>query len=189
MRLTVMAESVAMDVARLQVARGLVPRRLIDGALRLIHVQLLEQGASAEQLGDWLWQMHWFPELKWRDEIVQLSSVLPPMWRTGHMCDPQILLQFPHTGPEPDISLHLDTEPDWAGERRYLRIVGVPLSPWRRDNGGLLVEREGRVEPVELDPGDAVMMAPDVAHSGGINGTGSLRYGVYFRWLEAAPGS
>jgi ectoine hydroxylase-related dioxygenase (phytanoyl-CoA dioxygenase family) len=37
---------------------------------------------------------------------------------------------------------------------------------------------------VELDPGDAVAMTPDLEHSGGINRTGSLRYGVYFRWLR-----
>ena len=40
---------------------------------------------------------------------------------------------------------------------------------------------------VELDPGDAVMMSPAVWHSGGINRTGSIRYGVYFRWLGMPP--
>jgi ectoine hydroxylase-related dioxygenase (phytanoyl-CoA dioxygenase family) len=87
-------------------------------------------------------------------------------------------------GSEPEITFHLDQEPDWAQSRRYLRIVGIPLSPWRRENGGLLVEGDDGPEPVELDPGDAVRMDPDLAHSGGINLTGAIRYGVYFRWLE-----
>jgi ectoine hydroxylase-related dioxygenase (phytanoyl-CoA dioxygenase family) len=47
-----------------------------------------------------------------------------------------------------------------------------------------LVKRGADVEAVELDPGDAVAMTPDLEHSGGINRTGSLRYGVYFRWLR-----
>jgi hypothetical protein len=29
------------------------------------------------------------------------------------------------------------------------------------------------------------MMTPDLPHSGGINRSGRLRYGVYFRWLTA----
>jgi ectoine hydroxylase-related dioxygenase (phytanoyl-CoA dioxygenase family) len=33
------------------------------------------------------------------------------------------------------------------------------------------------------DPGDAIVMSPGLPHSGGVNLTGSLRYGIYFRWL------
>jgi hypothetical protein len=167
-----------------QVGRGVVPTDLIDDALRLLHVDLLEQGARAGTLSDWLWSAHWFPHLNYRDEILALAPVLPADWQTGVLCDPQILLQFPHVGPEPEITFHLDQEPDWAQSRRYLRIVGIPLSPWRRENGGLLVEGDDGPEPVELDPGDAVRMDPDLPHSGGINLTGAIRYGVYFRWLE-----
>jgi ectoine hydroxylase-related dioxygenase (phytanoyl-CoA dioxygenase family) len=60
----------------------------------------------------------------------------------------------------------------------------VPLSPWRRENGGLLVEVDGAPVAVELDPTDVVLLRPDLRHSGGVNRTGSLRYGVYFRWLQ-----
>src|SRR3954468_7152303 len=171
-----------------EVARGVVPRERIDEALRLLHLDLLERGASAEELSKWLWGAHWFPHLKEREEIYALGESLPEEWRTGRICEPQILLQFPHVGPEPEITFHLDQEPDWAESRRYLRIVGIPLSPWRRENGGLLVEGGDGPEPVELDPGDAVRMDPDLAHSGGINLTGAIRYGVYFRWLvDGAP--
>lgn len=173
--------------ATYEIGRGLIARDLVDDALRLLHLDLLERGASAATLGAWLWGAHWFPHLNYEPAIVALADALPPAWRTGKLSDPQILLQFPHVGPEPDITFHLDEEPAWAGDRGYLRIVGVPLSPWRRENGGLLVAAAGETVAVELDPGDAVMMTPDLPHSGGVNRTGSLRYGVYFRWLADEP--
>jgi ectoine hydroxylase-related dioxygenase (phytanoyl-CoA dioxygenase family) len=169
---------------RFEVERGVVEQHRLDDALRLLHLDVLQNGASSDQLSEWLWGAHWFPHLNWRPEITALAEALPPEWRTGTMCDPQILLQFPHTGPEPEIVFHTDEEPAWAAGRRYLRIVGVPLSPWRAENGGLLAEIDGDAAPIELHPGDAVAMAPDLRHSGGVNVTGSIRYGIYFRWLQ-----
>ena len=172
------------------VARTVVDRERVEDALRLLHLDILQRGASAETLSEWLWGAHWFPHLNWREQITALAECLPEHWCDGRMCDPQILLQFPHSGPRPEISFHLDEEPAWAHGKRYARIVGVPLSPWRADNGGLLVQVDGRTEAVELDVGDAVAMAPDLLHSGGLNLTGAIRYGVYFRWLaddEAQP--
>lgn len=170
--------------AELQVRRGAVPEELVDDALRLLHLDLLERGASAEQLGDWLWGAHWFGHLNYDRRILALAEALPESWRSGQLCDPQILLQFPHVGLEPEVTFHLDKEPEWADGRRYRRIVGVPLSQWHRDNGGLLVRRDDEIEAVELMPGDAVMMGPELWHSAGINVTGAIRYGVYFRWLD-----
>jgi hypothetical protein len=167
-----------------RVARGVVAPALVDGALRRLHIDLLERGASAEILAGWLWGAHWFPHLTRDAAVLALAEALPPDWRTGTLCDPQILLQFPHVGPEPEITFHVDEEPHWAQEGRYVRIVGVPLSPWREDNGGLLVRPAGDTIAVELDPGDAVMLTPDLPHSGGINRTGAVRYGIYFRWLD-----
>jgi hypothetical protein len=178
-----MIPSVTSESFRVQ--RGAVPPERVDAALRAIHLDLLERGASVGELGEWLWGMHWFPHLTYRDEILALADALPPDWQTGARCDPQILLQFPHVGPEPEVTFHLDEEPAWAGGRRYERIVGVALSPWRRENGGLLVRNGGGdAAAVELDAGDAVLLPPDLPHSGGVNRTGSIRYGVYFRWLE-----
>ena len=168
--------------------RGVIPGQRVDDALRLLHLDLLERGALAEELSEWLWGMHWFPHLKERREILALAEALPEEWRTGRICEPQILLQFPHVGPEPEISFHVDQEPAWAGERTYLRIVGVPLSPWRGDNGGLLVKTDDGPAPVEADPGDVIVMTPDLPHSGGVNRTGRLRYGVYFRFLADEDG-
>lgn len=167
-----------------EVRRSLIPSDLIDAALRLLHLDLLERGASAETLGEWLWGTSWFPHLNYDPAVMALAESLPDDWRSGTIADPQILLQFPHSGPQPEITFHTDQEPPWAQGRRYVRIVGVPLSPWRLRNGGLLIELDDGTLPVEIDPGDAVMMAPDLPHSGGVNLTGSIRYGIYFRWLQ-----
>lgn len=170
--------------SRFEVRRDVVAHELLDDALRLLHVDLLEYGYSAQTLGQWLWEMQWFPHLRWHDEIVALAETLPQEWRSGTLCDPQILLQFPHVGPEPEIVFHVDDEPPWADGRRYLRIVGIPLTPWRARNGALVVNVVGGASAVEVDPGDAVMLSPDLEHSGGINRAGLPRYAVYFRWLE-----
>ncbi|HEY2321160.1 MAG TPA: hypothetical protein VGH67_22820 [Solirubrobacteraceae bacterium] len=170
--------------ASYEVRRRVIDPGLIDDALRTIHLDLLSRGASAEELSQWLWGAHWFPHLNYEPQILALAEALPDDWRIGERCDPQILLQFPHVGPVPGVTFHLDQEPAWADGKRYRRIVGVPLSRWSRDNGGLLVKHGGHAEPVELVPGDVVAMSPDLPHSGGINTTGTVRYGIYFRWLE-----
>jgi hypothetical protein len=167
-----------------EVRRGVVAPERIDDALRALHLDLLARGASAEEMSSWLWGAHWFPHLTYSEPILALADALPADWRTGERCDPQILLQFPHTGPEPEITFHVDQEPAWARGRCYRRIVGVALSRWHSDNGGLIVRAGDEVTSIELEPGDAVAMAPDLPHSGGINRTGSIRYGVYFRWLQ-----
>lgn len=174
-------ESVGSD--DVEVRRQVVAPHLIQDALRSLHIDLLERGASASELGEWLWGMHWFPHLRSDPRILALAAALPQEWRGGEFCEPQILLQFPHVGDEPEISYHRDQPPDWAAGRGYARIVGVPLSRWHGENGGLLVRSEAGPVPVELAPGDVVRMAADVWHSGGINRTGEIRYGVYFRWL------
>jgi ectoine hydroxylase-related dioxygenase (phytanoyl-CoA dioxygenase family) len=47
----------------------------------------------------------------------------------------------------------------------------------------LIVKTDRGVEQVVLEPGEAVM-TPELEHSGGVNKTGAIRYGVYFRVLE-----
>lgn len=173
-----------VDGATFEIRRGAVSPQLVNDALRLLHLDLLARGAAAPELGDWLWGAHWFPHLRYQGPITALAQALPARWRTGELCDPQILLQFPHVGPEPEITFHRDQEPEWAIGRRYARIVGVALSPWRSENGGLIVRPADQSQAVELDPGDAVMMDPGLEHTAGVNRTGSIRYGVYFRWLQ-----
>src|SRR3954447_5021905 len=96
-------ENAGVASDEMQIARGAVPLDLVDDALRLLHVDLLERGAGPAELGQWLWGAHWFPHLIWREEITRLAEALPAEWRTGTMCDPQILLQFPHVGPVPQV--------------------------------------------------------------------------------------
>lgn len=174
----------ALQSGELEVGCGVVAPQLVEDPLRLLHVDMLEHGHCADTLSEWLWAMRWFAHLNRRDEILALAHALPEPWQVGTLCDPQILLQFPHIGPEPEIVFHLDEEPAWADGRQYARIVGVPLSPWREESGGLLVEVDGEAVPVELDhrrghaaPGPAALRRC---------GTGSPRYGVYFRWLQDA---
>jgi hypothetical protein len=174
----------AAPAAGVEILRGAVSTAAVDGVLRLLHLDLLQRGASAAELGSWLWDAHWFPHLNYDPAVLAMADELPHTWRTGIRCDPQILLQFPHVGPEPAITFHVDREPEWAAGRTYCGIVGVALSPWHAANGGLLVRSAQGAVAIELDPGDAVMMAPDVLHSSGINRTGEIRYAVYFRWLD-----
>ena len=110
------------------------------------------------------------------------------------MCDPQIVVHPPDDCPEVPLAPHLDEEPPWADGRRYVRIVGVALSPGRRGNGGLEVwpPGSGGPEPVELEPGDVVVMDPKLPHTLGLNCEGGIRYAVYFRFLaprlDSSPG-
>jgi hypothetical protein len=175
----------ATAVQGYQVLRGVVAEPARERALRHIHLDLVRNGATAETIGRWLWSAHWFPHLKWDAEIVQLLDEVPRELVEGELCDPQILLQPPDTGEGGELTPHLDAEPDWAGGRPYLRIVGVALSPNRRANGGLVVWPfgGGAPTPLELEPGDAVVMDPRLPHTSGFNLEGAIRYAVYFRFL------
>jgi hypothetical protein len=164
-----------------------VPERAVQAALRHLHLDLVHRGLPAETLGSWLWSTDWFPHLKWDPPVVELASYLPGDLRDGEMCDPQIVLQPPDDG-EHEIAPHVDELPEWADGRGYIRIVGVALSSATADDGGLLIwpfDGHGP-EPLELDPGDVVVMHPQLPHSSGVNRGGAIRYAVYFRFLEPA---
>jgi hypothetical protein len=173
--------------AGLRVIRGGVPATALDGALRHIHRDMVTRGVTEQQIADWIWSAHWFPHLKWDEEIVSLVEHLPDELRDGELCDPQIVLHMPDADEYP-LESHIDQAPEWANGRGYLRIVGVALSPGRREHGGLLVWPFGKdgPEPVEVEPGDVVVMDPALPHTSGFNRTGSIRYAVYFRFLEPA---
>jgi hypothetical protein len=168
------------------VLRAVIPRFAIEDALRHIHLDVVRSGLPAETLGEWLWSAHWFPHLKWDAPIVSLLEHVPPELRTGQPCDPQILLQPPDDCGDVPLESHVDREPDWAAGRRYVRILGVPLTPAHRENGGLQVWPFGsdRPEALALEPGDLVVMHPDLPHTSGVNREGAIRYAVYFRFLE-----
>jgi Phytanoyl-CoA dioxygenase (PhyH) len=168
------------------VLRSCVPTAAVDAALRHIHLDLVRRGLDAQTLGGWLWSAHWFPHLKWDPPVADLVSFLPQELRDGERCDPQIVIQPPDDCEDVPLSSHVDEVPDWSNGRPYRRIVGVALSASRPSNGGLWVwplDAEGPT-PVELEPGDVLVMHPELPHASGLNREGTLRYAVYFRFLE-----
>lgn len=168
------------------VLRKRVPREAVDAALRHIHLDLIRRGLDAETMGKWLWSAHWFPHLKWDPPIARLVSFLPENLRDGEQCDPQIVIQPPDDCDEVPLSSHVDQTPDWSNGRPYKHIVGVALSPSRPSNGGLWVWPFNGDDPtpVDLEPGDVLVMHPNLPHASGLNREGTLRYAVYFRFLE-----
>jgi hypothetical protein len=174
------------DGSGVRVLRGAVPPERVDGALRHVHLDIVRRGLPPDDLATWLWNAHWFPHLKWDDEILALLEALPEELRTGELCDPQILLQLPDDCDDAPLESHVDQEPEWAAGRRYLRIVGVALSPGRLTNGGLVIWPLDGSEPrpLEVEAGDVVVMDPALPHSSGFNREGAIRYAVYFRFLE-----
>ena len=169
-----------------EILRGAVPPEGVDRVLRRLHLDVVRNGMSAEDVGSWIWAAHWFPHLKWDGEILSVLEYLPERLRSGEQCDPQILVQPPDEAEEVELVPHVDTVPEWADGRPYLRIVGVALSPAYERNGGLLVwpfDGEGPVA-LTLEPGDVVVMDPQLPHTSGLNREGAMRYAVYFRFLR-----
>jgi hypothetical protein len=168
------------------VLREAVPLEAVDAVLRHIHRDVATRGLPQEWLSQWLWSAHWFPHLRWDAEVLSLLEHLPLELRDGELCDPQIVGQMPDD-PDVDVALqsHLDQLPEWARGRPYLRILGVALTRNARENGGLTVWPldGGAPVAVELDPGDLLVMDPELPHASGQNRTGSIRYCVYFRFL------
>ena len=166
--------------------RGAVPPEAVERALRHLHLDIVRRGLPPEETSSALWSAHWFPHLKWDREIAGLVDHLPDELREGELCDPQILLHLPDDGDDVPLQSHVDQEPDWAHGRRYVRIVGVALTEGSRRNGGLVVWPLDGGEPcaVELEPGDAIVMDPELPHTSGLNRGGAIRYAVYFRFLE-----
>jgi hypothetical protein len=166
--------------------RDVMPSHLIDDALRAINVDLFLQGIGKREIEWWQDSANWFPHIKWRDEIRALENALPTFLRVGELCDPQILLQFPHPPgfTEPLTTFHVDSPPEWANGRNYVRIVAVPLTPWNGANGGIRFDIGGQLIAPELNRGDVLWFRHDAPHTGGVNHAGDIRYGVYFRYLE-----
>jgi hypothetical protein len=171
------------------VLRGAVPADAIDRALRHLHLDIVRNGLPAERLAEWLWASHWFPHLKWDAPIASLVEHLPEELRSGEMCDPQIVLQPPDDCDAVELVPHVDKVPDWADGRPYLRIVGVALSGAGPETGNLVVWPFDRdePEPLEVEPGDVVVMHPQLPHASGLNREGRIRYAVYVRFIEPAP--
>jgi ectoine hydroxylase-related dioxygenase (phytanoyl-CoA dioxygenase family) len=168
------------------VLRQAVPHDAVEGTLRHIHLDVANRGLPQEWLSDWLWSAHWFPHLRWDAEILALLEGLPSELRDGELCDPQIVGQMPDEAAEVELHPHVDQLPEWSNGRPYRRILGVALTHNGPDNGGLTVWPLDESSPaaVALEPGDVLVMDPQLPHASGLNRTGSIRYCVYFRFLE-----
>jgi ectoine hydroxylase-related dioxygenase (phytanoyl-CoA dioxygenase family) len=170
------------------VIRSAVPRDAVENALRHLHRDVATRGLPQEWLSEWLWNAHWFPHLRWDGEITGVLDHLPAELRDGELCDPQIVGQMPDDDAPVELHPHVDQLPEWAAGRPYRRILGVALTRNGPENGGLTVWPLDGSEPrqVELEPGDALVMDPRLPHASGPNRTGSIRYCLYFRFLEPA---
>jgi len=187
---TFRALTAAVTIRGFEVLREVVPEEERERFLKHVHLDVVRNGLPQEWLSQWLWSAHWFPHLKWDEEVLALLEHLPPGLRTGELCDPQILLQMPDEADDVELVPHVDQVPEWANGRPYLRIVGVALTPSMRRNGGLVVWPldGGDPEGVELEPGDVLVMDPNLPHASGLNRTGGIRYAAYFRFLQPAAG-
>lgn len=166
-----------------EILKDVVPTVVIDKVLRLIHLDLFDKGISKREIEWWTQQANWFPHLRWSQEVLDVINFLPKNLTVGQLCEPQILVAFPETYVG-GLDYHIDKEPEWANGKKYKRIVGVPLTSYKKENGGVVLQAaEGTISP-ELNAGDVLVMHPQLKHSRGINRSGNIRYSLYFRWLE-----
>lgn len=156
---------------------------------RMFLMEIVNWGLPKEQFDEFHYAKAWFPTL--RQHVTYLADFVPAGFKTGEICEPQILLHFPDAAEEYEIHPHKDQEPEWANGRRYRTIAGVALSTNDEHNGGLVSwgkgeepERSSRFDQIVLDPGDLIVFDPKLWHSSGLNRTGDIRMMVYFRWLE-----
>jgi ectoine hydroxylase-related dioxygenase (phytanoyl-CoA dioxygenase family) len=178
------------------VLKDAVPDDLLQAALRRLNLEILRCGITAEQIDEWKYATFW-PTLRFEPEILALREPLAKILEPGDdevWGDAQLLLRFPDEADEWPLTPHTDDLPEWADGREYQAIVGVALSRARAIDGCLAVwprshrgETSDETELVELDPGDIVVMHPQLRHSSTLNRGGSIRYAVYIRLLGAPP--
>lgn len=163
---------------------------VVDRALRVINLDVRFRGLYPAELQQWYRAACPFPHLRFSSKIATLHG--PILARLGlepesggQLCEPQIIYHLPDDVPaDYQPWSHIDQEPKWANGRKYIRLAGLALTDWTEANGTLQVWESNRPRPVELRAGDAVVMQPDTPHSAGINRSGQIRAGVYFRWLQ-----
>lgn len=186
-----------LDADGYVVLRQAVAPSAVESALRRLNREIRRAGLSAEeiaqcQLGTF------FPHLRWEPEI---WGALPPQaaellgWEEGDdWAEPQLLLKFPDDEQPWPLEPHVDELPPWAEQARVYRgIVGVALTAAQAKDGAPVVwpgshrGAEGGRTPVELAPGDALVMHPLLGHSGSLNLGATIRSAIYFRLLTDAP--
>lgn len=175
------------------VLRGAADPAAVGAALRRLYLAVRQHGLSAEeirrcQLGTF------FPHLRWEPEV---WGVLPPQaaellgWAEGDdWGDPQILLRFPDEEQPWPLTPHTDTLPPGREHLHYRGVVGVSLTDAGPSDGVAWVwpgshrgAATGEPVPVPLAAGDALVMHPQLGHTGSLNLGCTIRTAIYFRLL------
>ena len=168
------------------ILRNVIPKDAIDAAVRLIHKDLFDLGISSREIVWWRENACWFPHLRWHNEVHGFIQHIPDEYAQGKFCEPQIQLAPPDEPKEYELEPHIDQPPEWADGRRYKAIVGIPLTPHNREQGGIQIwpfDDEPFIP--RLEPTDVLVMHPKLPHCGVPNLQGGVRMAVYFRFLEA----
>lgn len=199
-----MTASTAVESARREidadgfaVLRGAVAPAAVDTALRRLNLAIRQEGLTAEDIAT-CQLATFFPHLRWEPEV---WGALPPVaaellgWQEGDRWgDPQILMRFPDEDQPWPLEPHVDTLPEWAADRSYRGIVGVALTDAGRRDGTVCVwpgshRGETReITHVELRAGDALVMHPQLGHTGTLNLGPTIRVAIYFRLLTGPTG-
>lgn len=181
------------------VLRQVVAPEATEAALRRLNLEIRRRGVSPEEIEEWQLGT-FFPHLRWEPEI---WGVLPPQaaellgWQEGDdWADPQLLLRFPDEEQPWPLEPHVDELPPWAAPGRVYRgIVGVALTPACAKDGAPVVWPGSHLRDttsgdaptaLTLAPGDALVMHPQLGHSGSLNLGPSIRTTIYFRLLTDA---
>jgi hypothetical protein len=177
------------------VLRSAVDPSAVATALRRLNLAIRQHGLSTDDI--WTCQLAtFFPHLRWEPEI---WGVLPPRaaellgWQEGdEWGDPQILLRFPDEAQPWTFEPHVDALPPGQEHRTYRGIVGVALTTAGAQDGVACVwpgshrGEAGQMTPVPLAAGDALVMHPQLGHTGTLNLGPTIRTAVYFRLLAAS---
>lgn len=154
-----------------------------EAVMRMLLLDIADYGISAREIEWWREAACWFPHRRDSVEVENLRDCLPDELRSGVCCEPQILWHLPERY-EGELWPHVDQEPPWAEGRKYIRIVGVALTPQTRSNGAIRLHTDKGIVVPEMKVGEILVMDPKLPHTRGINYSGQLRAMVYFRFLE-----
>jgi hypothetical protein len=167
----------------------------VEAAVRRLNLAIRYEGLSPQQIAEW--QLSgFFPHLRWEPEV---WGVLPAAaaellgWQEGdEWGEPQVLLRYPDEDQPWQFEPHVDRLPPWAADRSYRGVVGVALTTagardgvacvWPRSHRG----EQSEMTPVPLAAGDALVMHPQLGHTGTLNLGPTVRMAIYFRLIAGA---
>jgi hypothetical protein len=162
-----------------EIRRDVVPRPMIEAVLRRMYLYVRYEGLPPVDRLEWphdpFLELRGEPEVRAIAQYVQ-DTLQPP----GELIQPhQLVWHLPDEETvQGALAWHTDQPPHGY---RYTLIVGVAFDHWTPNNGTVRVWKPGPVAVV-LNPGDAVLLAPDIRHSPGYNFDCQPRKGAYFRW-------